>query len=111
MDQIERRARELLAAEYKRRGIVNLNTIYTEAAYAAISAALRSTARDEALEEAAKVADQWAEQNKAGALKAHRRARKAAYLGFDTVDMGGELDACANECSAIALAIRALKEA
>ncbi len=76
----------------------------------------RAAIRKEAFEEAAKVAEEYARQNRDGASKARARAAKISRIGdvfghgemADTAAM--ELDACGNEAEAIATAIRARGE-
>lgn len=62
-------------------------------------------ARAQALEEAAKVAEQWRDENKASAAK----ARKRSHFDHDIPHMAEMLDGAAIECNAIAAAIRALQ--
>lgn len=71
--------------------------------------------RAEALEESAKVADRFADQNREQARKQHSRAAKIARMGGDpfghgemAAAAGDELRSCANEADALAAAIRAL---
>lgn len=83
---------------------------------AAIRADEMAAIRKEAFEEAARVAEEYARQNRGSASKARSRAAKLGRIGdvfghgemADTAAM--ELDACGNEADAIATAIRARGE-
>lgn len=65
--------------------------------------------RDNALEEAAKIAERWRDENRAAAAKARTREGRMERLGLEHPDMADMLDGAAIECNAIAGAIRELK--
>lgn len=65
--------------------------------------------RDNALEEAARIADKWCAENRAAAAKARSQEGKLSRLGIDHPGMADMLEGAATECNAIAQAIRELK--
>lgn len=65
--------------------------------------------RDNAFEEAARVADKWRDENKAAAARARTREGRLERAGFDHPGMADMLEGAAIECNAIAQAIRELK--